>query len=313
METLTARVKARALALGFTKVGIAEAAPLEDHALRLHEWLSRGYQGSMQWMGRNEEKRGDPRRVLPGCRSVIVVAMNYYTDIAHREEAGKGRISRYAWGDDYHDLLSKRLRLLLQWLLEENPGSEAKLYVDTGPVMEKVWAERAGIGWEGKHTNVITPEVGSWVFLGEILTTLSLERDEPAADHCGDCALCIDACPTGALVEPYVLDSRRCISYLTIEHKGPIDPEIGRNFDGWVYGCDTCQDVCPWNGKFARPTVEEAFMPRDGNIAPDLQTWRNMGPEEFRARFKGSPVTRTRLEGLKRNVREVVQEGDTAS
>ena len=313
MESLTVRVKNKALELGFARVGIARAEPLAGEGARLRDWLARGYQGSMHWMERTVEKRTDPARVLPDARSVIAVALNYYTEVPHADRAGTGKISRYAWGDDYHDLVGGKLGEFCAWLLQEFPGCSVRPYVDTGPVMDKAWAERAGVGWEGKHTNVITTDYGSWVFLGEVLTTLVLDPDEPAVDRCGTCTLCIEACPTGAIVEPYVVDSNLCLSYLTIEHRGPIEGEITQQFDGWIYGCDVCQDVCPWNRKFASASSDPRFAPRPGSANPDLNDWRSMDQAGFSARFKGSPVKRTKLEGLLRNVNIVLGSRDPES
>ena len=305
MPATEEKIKSKARELGFSGVGIARAERLDDESAHLREWLSRGYQGTMAWMTENTAKRIDPGEILPDARSIIAVAMNYYTDVSHPEKDGVGKISRYAWGDDYHDILQKRLRELSAWLEIEHPEARTRSYVDTGPVMDKVWAQRAGIGWEGKHTNVITQEMGSWVFLGEIITTIELEPDEPAMDHCGTCTLCLEACPTHAIVEPYVVDSNLCLSYLTIEHRGEIVGDVTDHFDGWIYGCDICQDVCPWNHKFARETEITGFQPREGNVAPHLDEWKDMDVAEFRSRFKGSPVKRTKLDGLIRNVRIV--------
>ncbi len=310
MDELTRRVKSKCLELGFTSVGVAAAAELEEEGAHLREWLGRGYQATMGWMAGSAAKRADPQLVLPGARSVIALAMNYYAGVPNGRAEGCGRISRYAWGDDYHDVLGVKLDELCDWLLAAAPGSEARAYVDTGPVMDKAWAVRSGIGWLGKHTNVITREMGSWVFLGEILTTLDLEPDPPAVDRCGTCTLCIDACPTGAIVEPYVVDSHLCLSYLTIEHRGPIEGDVRGKFDGWIYGCDTCQDVCPWNMKFETPSEEPAFLPREGFISPPLEKWRRMDREEFTGRFRRSAVKRAKLEGLIRNVEIVLGGGD---
>lgn len=296
------RVKDAALGLGFSHVGIAGADAPGEESRALRTWLDRAYQAGMSWMERTVAKRGDPSLVLPGVRSVIAVGLNYFTAVPH--QAGPGKISRYAWGDDYHDVIGERLGRFQEWLRATYPEARFLWYADTGPVMDKVWAQRAGIGWEGKHTNVITQDLGSWVFLGEVLTTLELEPDSPATDHCGTCTLCIEACPTGAIVEPYVVDSNLCISYLTIEHRGEIPVETP--LDGWLFGCDVCQDVCPWNLKFARPTDERRFRPRDGNAAPALESWKEMSPEEFRERFDGSAIRRTRWSGLMRNVRELL-------
>ena len=302
MTDAAGRIKARALELGFSHAGIARSGPLGEEAEHLHQWLSRGYQGTMEWMNRHPERRSDPSNILPGAKSVVAVAMNYYTGAQHTQDPGTGKISRYAWGDDYHEIVSERLEVLRRWVEGEFPGAACRIYVDTGPVMEKVWAQRAGIGWEGKHTNVITRDRGSWVFLGELITTLELEADAPATDHCGTCTLCIEACPTGAIVEPYVVDSNRCISYLTIEHRGPVTGEAADQFEGWIYGCDVCQDVCPWNGKFSAECGETRFAPREDNLAPPLERWGEMSQEEFTRRFKGSPIKRTKRDGLVRNV-----------
>ena len=302
-------IKSEARALGFTHVGFCSAAPDALASERLRSWLDRGYHASMAWMAKRADDRGDPSRVLPGARSIISLAFNYYTPHEHSREAGTGKISRYAWGDDYHEVVGGRVKSLTAWLTRTFPGERALWYVDTGPVMEKAWAARAGIGWIGKHTNVITADTGSWVFLGEIITTLELPADEPAVDHCGTCVRCLEACPTGAIVEPYVVDSNRCLSYLTIEHRGPVDDTLGDQYDGWVFGCDVCQDVCPWNQKFAAETTEPRFHPRPGNVNPSLEEWAGMTPGEFAARFDGSPIRRPRHEGLMRNVR-IVRGGD---
>jgi len=313
MLTITERVKEKALALGFSKVGIARAEALEEEARRLRTWLDRRYQAGMSWMERNLEKRSDPQLILPGARAVVSVAMNYYTSVRHSGDEGAGKISRYAWGDDYHDILGERLESLRVWVEKEFAGERGLWYVDTGPVMDKVWAERAGIGWEGKHTNVITRDYGSWVFLGELITTLDLMPDEPAVDRCGTCTLCIEACPTDAIVEPHVVDSNLCISYLTIEHRGEIGEQVAGKFDRWIYGCDICQDVCPWNHKFGTETEEKGFVPRPGSVAPVLTEWAEMDRREFGRRFKGSAVKRAQWTGLIRNIRAVLGGGITGA
>jgi epoxyqueuosine reductase len=309
MSEKTILLKEKAAEIGFSKIGVAVAERLDEESGRLRTWLERGYHATMSWMGRDPEKRINPRRVLEGARSVVSVALNYYSPEEHGKEAGIGKISRYAWGDDYHDVLSELLGRLEDWIHDRYPDCRTKMYVDTGPVMEKVWAQRAGIGWIGKHTNVISQDLGSWLFLGEILTTVEFEADVPETDHCGTCSLCIEACPTHAIVEPYIVDSARCLSYLTIEHRGPIEGDITREFDGWIYGCDVCQDVCPWNHKFARPSGDPRFAPRPGNLAPQLHSWAAMDQKEFSMRFKGSPVKRTKLAGLRRNV-EIAKQAD---
>ena len=303
MVSLSEEIKQKALELGFQKVGIARAEKLEEEAEHLREWLNREYHGTMEWVAKNFEKRIDPKLVLPDAKSVISVAMNYYTDIQHGQDEGVGKVSRYAWGDDYHTILNARLEKLMEFIRTKEPAAQGKVYIDTGPVMDKAWAQRAGIGWIGKHTNVITQEYGSWVFLGEIILDIELDYDSPATDHCGSCTLCIEACPTQAIVQPYVLDSNRCISYLTIEHRGEIPDELGEQFDGWIYGCVICQDVCPWNEKFSATTSMEEFYPREHNIAPKLSEWAEMTQEEFSEKFKNSPMKRTKQVGLVRNVK----------
>lgn len=312
-QQLTRQVKQFAYDIGFSKIGIARADHLDEESERLREWLARGYHGTMKWMETKSEKRADPRNILANARSVISVALNYYTPDQHSGEQSTGKISRYAWGDDYHDILTKRLRELLEYIKTIETKAEGKVYVDTGPVMDKVWAQRAGIGWEGKHTNVITQEYGSWVFLGEIILNLVLEYDESATDHCGSCTLCIEACPTAAIVEPYVLDSNRCISYLTIEHRGDVPEELAINFDQWIYGCDICQDVCPWNHKFSTDSVMKEFQPRNGNINPALNDIIGLTEEQFRERYRKSPMKRTKLAGLRRNAQLVMSEQDHSS
>jgi len=311
-RTLTVRnrtqeIKSKARELGFAKVGIARADELTEEGQRLREWLRRGYHATMDWMASTVEKRIDPRLILPDARSVVCVAMNYYTEGRHSDDPTVGKISRYAWGDDYHLVLTDRLRQLAEYIKQLEPTVNVKVYVDTGPVMEKAWAVRAGVGWLGKHTNLITRELGSWVFLGEVILDLELEYDQPIPDYCGSCTACIEACPTGAIVEPYVLDSNKCISYLTIEHRESISPELASNLQNWVYGCDICQDVCPWN-RFQQPTAEAAFAPRTYNLAPTLTGLAEMTEEEFRERYRKSPIKRTKHAGLVRNARAVLAE-----
>ncbi len=304
MEDLTRHIRAKAIDLGFSKVGVARAEILEEEGIHLQEWLGRGYQASMTWIQKNAEKRVDVSKVLPGIKSMICVALNDYSEGGHSGAPGKGKISRYAWGDDYHLVMTGRLEMLLKEIQTLQPGVNGKIYVDTGPVMDKVWATRAGLGWQGKHTNLITKDFGSWVFLGEILLDIELEYDEPITDACGTCTACIDACPTQAIVEPYLLDSNKCISYWTIEHRGTIPTEISQNLEDWIYGCDICQDVCPWN-RFAQLTSEEAFHPRPWNKAPELQEIEKLTKEQFNQRFRRSPIKRTKRQGLIRNAKAV--------
>ncbi len=302
MASLTEKIKAKAITLGFAKVGIVAADALNEEAGRLAEWLGRGYHGEMAWMAREPEKRADPRSIFPAAQSVIVVALNYYTPFEHAERSDAGKISRYAWGDDYHDVLQQKLRELLNWIIAEVPEATGKICVDTAPVMDKAWAVRAGIGWLGKHSNVITKEMGSWVFLGEILLNIELEYDtEVVDDHCGSCTACLDACPTGAIVRPYVVDSNACLSYATIELRSEELPDrIGDNLQGWFYGCDICQDVCPWN-RFEKPTAETRFEPRLGETSIQLDDILATSPESYAERFRHSAIKRAKLPALKRN------------
>jgi epoxyqueuosine reductase len=311
---LTRRIKAKAAELGIDKIGIAPADALLPEGERLAEWLGRGYHGEMAWMGREPEKRSDPRLLLPGAKSIIAAAVNYFTPHAHPDSPDAGKISRYAWGDDYHDVVKGKLSALLEWIKSEVPGINGKVCVDTVPMMDKAWAVRAGLGWIGKHSNVITQECGSWVFLGEIVLDVELEYGrEIVPDHCGSCTRCIDACPTSAITEPYVVDSRRCISYATIELRDEkLPPHIEENLNGWLYGCDICQDVCPWN-RFEKPTVETAFEPRGGETSLSVQKLAAMEHEEYVERFRRSAMKRTKLSGLKRNALAVEKAASSAS
>jgi epoxyqueuosine reductase len=305
---LTAEVKRRALELGFEKVGVARAEALTEERARLEEWLARGHHASMGWMGRGVERRTDPRELLPGARTVVAVALNYYTPHAHAREEGRGKISRYAWGDDYHDVLGEKLKALLAHVEVVAPGVSGKVCVDAQPSMDKVWAVRAGLGWIGKHTNLITRDYGSWVFLGELLLDAELEYDAAREeDHCGTCTLCLDSCPTQAIVEPYVVDANLCISHATIELRdAELPAPVAEHLDGWLYGCDVCQDVCPWN-RFEQPTAESRFEPRPGSVSPDLEEVAALTHDAYVERFRRSPVKRAKLPGLQRNARTLLK------
>jgi epoxyqueuosine reductase len=304
MASFTEKIKRKAFEIGFHKIGVARAAPLLAEAEYLKQWLEKDFHGEMQWIEREPEKRADPKLIFPEAKSVIAVALNYYTPHEHEQNESKGKVSRYAWGDDYHDVVKDKSRELLAWIKSENNEVEGKICVDTAPVMDKAWAARAGLGWIGKHSNLITKEYGSWVFLGEILLNVELEYEtEIQPDHCGNCTACLDACPTGAIVAPYQVDSKRCLSYATIELRSPELPaEIEKNLNGWLYGCDICQDVCPWN-RFEKPTEEKRFEPRAGNVSADLEEILNLSTEKYAERFRRSAMKRTKISGLQRNAR----------
>lgn len=308
MAVTSIAIKEHAGTLGFNKIGIVSAAPLDEEERRLKDWLARGYHATMGWMARDVEKRVRPGEIFPGARSVVVVALNYYTPHQHEENPATGKVSRYAWGDDYHDVMTAKLRALLAWIKEQDPGAEGKVCVDIQPVMDKAWAVRAGLGWIGKHSNVITPEYGSWVFIGELLLNLELDYDhDRIEDHCGTCTLCIEACPTDAITEPYVVDSNKCISFATIELREPELPSpIEENLSGWMYGCDICQDVCPWN-RFEQVTEEPRFEPREGNVNAELRDIVELSHELYVERFRGSAMKRAKLSGLQRNARALRQ------
>jgi epoxyqueuosine reductase len=299
-------IKAQAYGLGFDLAGIARLGPV-DTADAFDRWLERGYAGEMAYMARTAEKRRDSRLPVAGARNAIVVAMGY----GGREPAGP--VARYARGDDYHDLMLERLRALHAWIDREHGAPVAgKAYVDTGPILERDLARRAGLGWFGKNTMLINPRIGSFFFLGTLLLDLDLDADAPfAADHCGTCTRCLDACPTGALEAPRLLNATTCISYLTIELKGPIPGAMHPGIGDYIYGCDICQDVCPWNEKFASPVREPAFQARAalahkdaGRLARELLA---MDDEHFRTAFAGSPMKRAKLAGLKRNASIVLE------
>jgi epoxyqueuosine reductase len=304
VPSITENIKLKAFEIGFHKIGFVRADALLSERSNLDKWLARGFHGEMAWMNREPEKRTDPRILFPPAKSVIVVALNYYTPHNHENDPGTGKISRYAWGDDYHDVLKEKLRELLDWIKTQDSTADGKICVDTAPIMDKVWAVRAGIGWLGKHSNVITTDFGSWVFIGEILLNLDLEYDvEIVSDHCGSCTMCLDACPTSAIVEPYVVDSRKCISYATIELRSEKLPvEIEENLEGWLYGCDICQDVCPWN-RFEKPTADARFEPRHDETSANLDQIISLTPEKYAERFRGTAIKRAKLVGLKRNAK----------
>ena len=298
-----AAIKERARELGFDLCGIARAESYPELSF-LPDWLERGYAATMTWMHRSADKRADVRHVVPNARSVIVTATLYNTARPYSDGLAPdvARISRYAWGDDYHDVLKARLDALLGWMRSESSDRfDALTYVDTGPVQERVYAQYAGLGWIGKNTCLINPELGSWLFLGEIITTLDVEADTQGLEQCGSCTRCLDACPTDALVEPGVLDSGRCLSYLTIEHRGGVPPEYHASIGTQVYGCDICQEVCPYNQP-APISGDSSWQPRAGLDLPRLVDLARRSDDELRALIKGTPMTRAKVAGLRRNL-----------
>lgn len=299
---VTQKIKGKAHDLGFDLVGVTTADPL-PHAGRYRAWIAQGFAGEMSYMTRQVEKRMEPSRVLPGAQSIIVLGMNYHS-APELPMTGhtRGWISQYAWGQDYHGILGKKLESLVAFIRDlEGPAVQARWYVDTGPILEREVAWRAGLGWPGKNTNLINRHVGSWLFLGVVLLDRELAYDAPATAHCGTCTRCLDACPTGALVAPGVLDARRCISYLTIELRGAIPHHLRPLMGTHIFGCDICQAVCPWSRK-APVSAEAAFQPRAGFAAPELIPLLSLSEEDFRQRFRDSPIRRAKRRGFLRNV-----------
>ncbi|HEY9685714.1 MAG TPA: tRNA epoxyqueuosine(34) reductase QueG [Coleofasciculaceae cyanobacterium] len=308
---LTALIKQKALELGFQKVGLVAAEPFGDETgEHLRQWLALGYQAEMAWMVTHLEKRLEPAALMPGTRSIVCVAMNYYTpDEYDATDADALKIAKYARGTDYHYVVKDRLKALLAYVQELVPDAQGRALTDSAPIMEKPLAVKAGIGWLGRNGNLITPDAGSWLFLGELLLDIELEPDTTAMpNHCGSCRRCVDACPTDAIAGDGVVDANRCISYWTIESKGETFPQsITEKLNGWIFGCDICQDVCPWNLKFARPTEEPLFQPRPLNRQPDAETLLALDEEAFREHYCKSPVKRAKITGLKRNVRHTLK------
>jgi epoxyqueuosine reductase len=298
--SFTAELKEEARRLGFAMAGVAPAATPAGIG-RFHEWLAAGYAGEMRWLPDRAEAYSHPRHVLDGARCVMILAMNYRTVEPTPPAAGEGRVSRYAWGHDYHELIRDRLNQLAAYILEQHPSAKVRGVVDTAPLLEREFAQLAGLGWIGKNTLLLNRRLGSWFFLAALLTDLDLECDAPhETDHCGTCTACLDACPTQAFVAPYVLDARRCISYLTIEHRGPISEELRGGVGEWLFGCDVCQDVCPWNHR-APQSEEAAFAPSEQMNPIDLIGLFTLDDEAFRARFRHTPLWRAKRRGVLRN------------
>ena len=299
--SLTLAVKARALELGFIACGVTHPGPTA-HGDRLDEWLARGYAGTMRYLHRQARRRKDPRLIVPEARSVVVVLDNYYTA---EEDADRTppRIAKYARGEDYHRITWHRLQQLGEFL-RLNGAALSHSFADAGPVPERELAQRAGLGWIGKNTMLVRPDAGSYFFIGSVFTDLALDPDPPfELDRCGSCTRCLDACPTGAFIEPRLLDATRCISYLTIEQKGPIPEELASRFEGYAFGCDICNDVCPWNQRFAQPTSITEYHPQHRLNGAAIDLFEEMDEEEFDRRFGDTPLERPGLAGMRRNVR----------
>ncbi len=303
MEISSKSIKKKAEELGFQKVGIAKAKETPKEREDLESWLNRGRHGNMNWMLKRKDERGDIRTYFPKAKSVVSLGLNYYTGKGQDDLKSDYKFSNYAWGDDYHIVLKKKIYELLNWIKSSSPDIEGVSCVDTSPVMDKVWAKNAGLGWLGKHTNLITPDLGSWIFLGELILDIELDYDEPfLEDLCGSCTACIDACPTQAL-DSYKIDAKKCISYSTIEYRGNFKKD-GSNLHGWIFGCDICQDVCPWNQKFSIETDMNEFQPRPEIVNYTNQDWEKLDNDTFRKLFKDSSVKRTKYFGLKRNIKQ---------
>ena len=299
--SLTRYIKDKATEIGFEKIGITKATATKDEKVRLEKWIKNNHHGSMSWIEKRKDERGNIFNYFKEVKSVISIGVNYYSGYDQDQIKSNSKFSNYAWGEDYHDIIKSKLYTLLNDITANYPDIKGIACVDTSPIMEKVWAQRAGIGWQGKHTNLITRDYGSWLFLGELLLDVELDYDDEFIDDlCGSCTACIDACPTYALGE-YEIYAEKCISYLTIEHRG----EFGQNTElhDWIYGCDICQEVCPWNQKFSQITNEKKFYPKKEILSWQDADWQNISENVFRKIFKGSAVKRTKHNGLVRNIK----------
>ena len=296
----TRLIKQKAQDLGFFYCGISKVEFLSDEAPKLEQWLKRNYHGKMSYMEGHFDKRLNPALLVDGAKSVVSLLLNYFPDKMQNEDSPQ--LSKYAYGEDYHFVIKDKLKTLLAFVQSEIGEVSGRVFVDSAPVMDKVWAKRSGSGWMGKNTNIIHPKAGSFFFIAELILDLDLQADGPIKDYCGTCTRCIDACPTDAFVAPYVLDASKCISYLTIELKDAIIPgEFKGKMSDWMFGCDICQDVCPWN-RFSTPTKENRFLPHANLLEMNRSDWQDLSSEVFSALFKNSAVKRTKLEGLKRNI-----------
>jgi len=297
-------IKEEAKRLGFLSCGISKAQFLEEEAPRLEKWLNKNQHGEMGYMENYFDKRLDPTKLVDGSKSVISLLLNYYPSQGQQEDSYK--ISKYAYGKDYHFVIKDKLEQLLNFIKEEIGDVHGRAFVDSAPVLDKAWAAKSGLGWIGKHSNLLTQKVGSFYFIAELIVDLELLYDTPVTDHCGSCTACIDACPTQAIVEPYVVDGSKCISYLTIELKNEIPSEFSGKMDDWMFGCDVCQDVCPWN-RFSKSHNEPLFNPHPELLSKDKKEWEEITKEVFQEIFKKSAVKRTKFEGLKRNIKFLKQ------
>lgn len=293
------KIKTEARRLGFLSCGISKAEFLEEEAPRLEAWLKKGMHGEMGYMENHFDKRLDPTKLVEGSKSVISLLLNYFPKETQQQNTFK--VSKYAYGTDYHFVIKDKLKSLLHFIQEEIGEVNGRAFVDSAPVLDKTWAARSGLGWMGKHSNLLTKEVGSFYFIAELIVDLELEYDTPVTDHCGTCTACIDACPTDAIVEPYVVDGSKCISYFTIELKNEIPASFKGQFDDWMFGCDVCQDVCPWN-RFSKPHAEPLFDPHPELLSMTKKDWEEITEDVFKKVFKKSAVKRTKFSGLKRNI-----------
>ena len=298
----TRYIKETALSLGFDYCGIAMAVPLDEDARRLEQWLNKSMHGTMQYMENHFEMRVDPSRLVPGAKSVITLLLNYFP--SDKQDASAVKISKYAWGKDYHEVIRSKLKFLMEGIKCTIGDINGRGFVDSAPVLERAWAQKSGLGWLGKNGNLITPKNGSFFFIATLITDLDLDYDDPfAKDFCGTCTKCIDACPTDAILEDKVIDGSKCISYFTIELKEALIPDsVKGKFDNWMFGCDTCQDVCPWN-RFSKPSQETAFAPIPEILHLSTGDWEDMTEESFKKIFKNSPLKRSKYAGIKRNLR----------
>lgn len=292
-------IKEESKRLGFLSCGISQATFLEQEAPRLESWLKKGMHGEMSYMENYFDKRLDPRLLVDGAKSVISLLLNYYPSEIQNQDSYK--ISKYAYGQDYHFVIKDKLKDLLKFIQTEIGEVNGRVFVDSAPVLDKVWAAKSGLGWIGKNSNLITKQVGSFYFIAELIIDLELEYDSPTTDHCGSCTACIDSCPTQAIIRPYVVDGSKCISYFTIELKDQIPQEMKGKFDDWMFGCDVCQDVCPWN-RFSKSHKEPLFNPNPELLRYSKKDWQEITEEVFKKVFKNSAVKRTKLEGLHRNI-----------